>query len=129
VALVAPGWASRNAGYGTVREKAPQGVSGKPHQKAAAESRQLKVLSDRSYCERKTVALRSCATQSAPNDGRVGVGALTRWPPSAAQTAQTDLPYAAFTKTRNERCKEKATAKWAFLTSVRIEGSLNILGR
>ena len=30
---------------------------------------------------------------------RVGGGALTRWPPSAAQTARTVFPYAAFTKT------------------------------
>jgi hypothetical protein len=29
---------------------------------------------------------------------RVGGGALARWPPSAAQTARTVLPYAAFTK-------------------------------
>jgi hypothetical protein len=30
---------------------------------------------------------------------RVGGGALARWPPSAAQTARTVFPYAAFTKT------------------------------
>src|SRR6266851_1877330 len=31
---------------------------------------------------------------------RVGGGALTRWPPSAAQTARTVFPYAAFTMRR-----------------------------
>jgi len=31
--------------------------------------------------------------------GRVGGGALSRWPPSAAQTASADFPRAAFTKT------------------------------
>src|ERR1700694_3819906 len=34
---------------------------------------------------------------------RVGGGALTRWPPSAAQTARTVFPYAAFTKTQSFR--------------------------
>jgi hypothetical protein len=29
---------------------------------------------------------------------RVGEGALTRWPPSATQTARADFPHAAFTK-------------------------------
>src|SRR5437867_9621131 len=32
---------------------------------------------------------------------RVGGGALARWPPSAAQTARTVFPYAAFTKSPN----------------------------
>ena len=35
---------------------------------------------------------------------RVGGGALARWPPSAAQTARTVFPYAAFTKT--QLCRE-----------------------
>src|SRR5437660_10515049 len=34
---------------------------------------------------------------------RVGGGALTRWPPSAAQTARTLFAYAAFTKTQSCR--------------------------
>src|ERR1019366_6674843 len=34
---------------------------------------------------------------------RVGGGALVRWPPSAAQTARTVFPYAAFTKTHSRR--------------------------
>ena len=34
---------------------------------------------------------------------RVGGGALARWPPSAAQTARTVFPYAAFTKTQSLR--------------------------
>jgi hypothetical protein len=37
-----------------------------------------------------------CATQHCPC--RVGGGAPRRWPPSAAQTARTVFPYAAFTK-------------------------------
>src|SRR3954470_14450076 len=35
---------------------------------------------------------------------RVGGGALARWPPSAAQTARTVFPYAAFTM---RRCYER----------------------
>ena len=38
---------------------------------------------------------------------RVGGGALTRWPPSAAQTARTVFPYAAFTKTASEPMRSK----------------------
>jgi len=38
---------------------------------------------------------------------RVGGGALARWPPSAAQTARTVFPYAAFTKTRHYEMREK----------------------
>src|SRR6201982_4222157 len=34
---------------------------------------------------------------------RVGGGAHERWPPSAAQTARTVFPYAAFTKTQSLR--------------------------
>src|SRR5215831_1532382 len=34
---------------------------------------------------------------------RVGGGAPARWPPSAAQTARTVFPYAAFTKTHRRR--------------------------
>src|SRR5215471_18455365 len=47
-------------------------------------------------------------------DSRVGGGARVRLPPSAAQTAQTDLPYAAFAKTqRNQGAREgiKATKR------------------
>src|SRR5439155_11229003 len=32
---------------------------------------------------------------------RVGGGALSRWPPSAAQTARAVFPHAAFTKTQD----------------------------
>src|SRR6516225_23576 len=42
--------------------------------------------------------LRSC---------RVGGGAPKRWPPSAAQTARTVFPYAAFTKTQHYEMREK----------------------
>jgi hypothetical protein len=49
---------------------------------------------------------------------------VRRWPPSAAQTARAVLPHAAFTKTHDLRCKEKATTKWALLTSGRFESSL-----
>src|SRR5712664_3610412 len=38
---------------------------------------------------------------------RVGGGALTRWPPSAAQSARADFPHAAFTKTRVSEMQEK----------------------
>ena len=38
---------------------------------------------------------------------RVGGGALARWPPSAAQTARTVFPYAAFTKTASEQIRSK----------------------
>jgi hypothetical protein len=38
---------------------------------------------------------------------RVGGGALARWPPSAAQTARTVFPYAAFTKTACEQMQSK----------------------
>jgi hypothetical protein len=38
---------------------------------------------------------------------RVGGGAPKRWPPSAAQTARTVFPYAAFTKTRHYEMREK----------------------
>ncbi len=41
---------------------------------------------------------------------RVGGGALARWPPSAAQTARTVFPYAAFTKMRS--CE----VQWKVLT-------------
>jgi hypothetical protein len=40
-------------------------------------------------------------------DCRVGGGALARWPPSAAQTARTVFPYAAFTKTASEQMRSK----------------------
>src|SRR6266566_7258113 len=36
-------------------------------------------------------------------DSRVGGGALTRWPPSAAQTARADWLHAAFTKSQRRR--------------------------
>jgi hypothetical protein len=39
-------------------------------------------------------SLADCVTR------RVGGGALARWPPSAAQTARTVFPYAAFTMRR-----------------------------
>jgi hypothetical protein len=48
---------------------------------------------------------------------RVGGGALTRWPPSAAQTACAGFPHAAFTKAQDLRCKQTATVKWTSLTS------------
>src|SRR4051794_31518556 len=38
---------------------------------------------------------------------RVGGGAVARWPPSAAQTARTVFPYAAFTKVRNDEVQSK----------------------
>ena len=56
--------------------------------------------------------LASCG--EAAENSRVGGGARVRWPPSAAQTAQTDLPYAAFAKTqRNQVAREgiKATKR------------------
>jgi hypothetical protein len=40
-------------------------------------------------------------------DCRVGGGALARWPPSAAQTARTVFPYAAFTKTSPAETRAK----------------------
>src|SRR6516165_850244 len=46
-------------------------------------------------------SLRSLAITPLPRC-RVGGGALARWPPSAAQTARTVFPYAAFTKTPTE---------------------------
>jgi hypothetical protein len=60
---------------------------------------------------------------------RVGGGALARWPPSAAQTARAVFPHAAFAKTHDLRCKEKATVKWALLTSGRLSPASSILGR
>src|SRR6266436_6333773 len=38
---------------------------------------------------------------------RVGGGAPSRWPPSAAQSARADFPHAAFTKTRASGMQEK----------------------
>ena len=40
---------------------------------------------------------------------RVGGGALARWPPSAAQTARTVFPYAAFTKTHASEAQAKGS--------------------
>jgi len=40
-------------------------------------------------------------------DCRVGGGAPKRWPPSAAQTARTVFPYAAFTKTRHYKMRAR----------------------
>jgi len=37
------------------------------------------------------------------HNSRVGGGALTRWPPSAAQTARADWLHAAFTKSQRRR--------------------------
>jgi hypothetical protein len=54
---------------------------------------------------------------------------VRRWPPSASQTARAVFPHAAFTKARDLRCKEKATAKWALLTSGRLSPASSILGR
>ena len=49
-----------------------------------------------------TCPLRSTGITPLPHC-RVGGGALTRWPPSAAQTARTLFAYAAFTKTQSCR--------------------------
>jgi hypothetical protein len=38
---------------------------------------------------------------------RVGGGALTRWPPSAAQTVHAVFPHTAFTKTRDSKMQQK----------------------
>jgi len=62
-------------------------------------------------------------------DSRVGGGALPRRPPSAAQTARAVFPHATFTKTRDLRWKEKATAEWPLLTSGKLSPASSILGR
>jgi len=59
--------------------------------------------------------IESCVLLAAPYclglhrlcDCRVGGGAPKRWPPSAAQTARTVFPYAAFTKTGHYEMREK----------------------
>ena len=45
-----------------------------------------------------SIGFRSFSFLPSCYSSRVGGGALARWPPSAAQTARTVLPYAAFTK-------------------------------
>src|ERR1700693_602973 len=60
---------------------------------------------------------------------RVGGGAHRRWPPSAAQTARTVFPYAAFTKTPDAETREKATVEWTFVAPVRLIRVTSILGR
>jgi hypothetical protein len=83
--------------------------SGWAEQKTSRESccgkQQSITLVNQSFDERKIVVLRSDASdktakQNESDDRRVGGGALARWPPSAAQTARTVFPYAAFTKTQ-----------------------------
>jgi hypothetical protein len=53
---------------------------------------------------------------------RVGGGALTRWPPSAAQTVHAVFPHTAFTKTRDSKMQRKGNNKWA-IRFTRLVGS------
>ena len=43
--------------------------------------------------------------------GRVGGGALTRWPPSASQTARAVFPHAAFTKIQTSEMPVKESTE------------------
>jgi hypothetical protein len=96
------------------------------HKESAGSSRVVQV-SQNPFVTTLEARLR-CAQHNI-DPSRVGGGALTRWLPSAAQTARAVFPHAVFTKTRDLRCKEKATTKWALLTSGRLSPASSILGR
>src|ERR1035437_6058064 len=79
-------------------------VSSPATPRAAPVSAEEKSSSIWIFCCRSSVRLMACSplllVRAFSVAGcRVGGGALTRWPPSAAQTARTVFPYAAFTKT------------------------------
>src|SRR6266705_1855548 len=66
----------------------------------------VKTLTDVCMHDEPPAALELCPSVRAnrkESDCRVGGGALARWPPSAAQTARTVFPYAAFTKIQRRR--------------------------
>jgi phosphoserine phosphatase RsbU/P len=61
---------------------------------------------------------------------RVGGGALTRWPPSAAQTVHAVFPHTAFTKTRDSKMQQKGQqTSGPFRSPVRLGRVFSILGR